>query len=84
MASSKDPEADKDDTEVDVMPAGGKMRKKGNKGAKEMMWKINGKWMDHTEYLEYVSSKDPHNDESYWKMSQQDYRFRKSITTSEI
>jgi hypothetical protein len=36
---------------------------------KEMMWKASGKWMAVKEYLEYVDSKDPHNDEKYWKMS---------------
>jgi len=84
MASTKDPEADKDNNEEDKMPAGGKMRKAKGKKTKEMMWKINGKWMDHKEYLEYVSSKDPHNTEKYWKMTQKDYRFRKAITDSEI
>jgi hypothetical protein len=67
MASKKDPEADKDDNEVDNMPAGGKMKKAGKGKGKEMKWKINGKWMNQKEYLEYVSAKDPHNSEEYWK-----------------
>lgn len=84
MASKGDPEADKDDNEVDV-PAGGKLRKNYAKnGTKEMMWKAGGTWMDMREYLEYVASRDPHNSEKYWKTTQKNYRFRKSITASEI
>jgi hypothetical protein len=48
------------------------------------MWKAGGTWMDMREYLEYVASRDPHNSEKYWKTTQKDYRFRKSITASEI
>jgi hypothetical protein len=53
-------------------------------GTKEMMWKAGGTWMDMREYLEYVASRDPHNSEKYWKTTQKNYRFRKSITASEI
>jgi len=68
-ASIKDPEADKDTNEVDILPPGGKMKKVKGKDAKQMMWKINGNWLNETAYLEYVSAKDPHNTEKYWKMT---------------
>ena len=58
-----------DDEEADIMPPGGKMHKPKGKDTAEMMWKINGKWMNQKEYLEYVSAKDPHNSKEYWKLT---------------